>query len=92
MYDYIWDSRTRGYKLTTQTGKFVANELRPVFAEELQRIGFKERFEFDLNEKRPLMWAQRNLYFINGEKVAQLNKIQYDEEFTAEFFFNGRKN
>ena len=57
MYDYIWDSRTRGYKLTTQTGKFVANELRPVFAEELQRIGFKERFEFDLNEKRPLMWA-----------------------------------
>lgn len=91
MYDYIWDSRTRGYKLTTQTGKFVANELRPVFAEELQRIGFKERFEFDLNEKRPLMWAQRNLYFINGEKVAQLNKIQYDEEFTAEFFFNGRK-
>lgn len=91
MYGYMWDRRTRGYRLTTQTGKFVANELRPVFADELQLIGFNERFEFDLNEQRPLMWAQRNLYLINGEKVAQLNKIQYGKEITAEFFFNGKK-
>lgn len=91
MYGYKWDLQTRGYSLTTQTGKFVANELRPVFAEELQLIGFNSRFEFETNEKWPLMWAQRNLYFINGEKVAQLNKTQHDKPFTAEFFFEGRK-
>ena len=91
MYGYEWDHRTHGYRLTTQTGKFVANELRPVFAEELGLIGFNEHFEFDINEQRPLMWAQRNLYLINGEKVAQLNKMQYDQSFSAEFFFNGVK-
>jgi 3'-phosphoadenosine 5'-phosphosulfate sulfotransferase (PAPS reductase)/FAD synthetase/ferredoxin len=91
MYGYKWERRTRGYRLTTQTGKFVANELRPVFAEELQLIGFNSRFEFDTNEKRPLMWAQRNLYIINGKKVAQLNKIQYGKPFTAEFFFKVKK-
>jgi 3'-phosphoadenosine 5'-phosphosulfate sulfotransferase (PAPS reductase)/FAD synthetase len=90
MYGYEWDSRTRGYRLTTQTGKFVANELRPVFAEELQLIGFNANFEFDANENSPLMWAQRNSYLIDGKKVAQLNKIQYSKPFTAEFSFEGK--
>ena len=35
MYSYVWDEATRGYLLTTQTGRFVANEIRHVFAPEL---------------------------------------------------------
>lgn len=35
MYNYEWDTETGGYILTTRTGRFIANEIRPVFAEEL---------------------------------------------------------
>lgn len=35
MYNFEWDKQTGGYRLTTQTGKFVACEIRPVFEEEL---------------------------------------------------------
>jgi len=90
MYGYEWDVLTHGYTLTTKTGKFVANELRPVFAEELNLIGFNSRFEFEPGEKRPLMWAQRNLYFVDGEKVAQMKKMRHGEPFAADFFFDGR--
>ncbi len=47
MYSYEWDRRTRGYRLTTQTGKFVASEIRPVFAEELTLTGLEVRLAFD---------------------------------------------
>lgn len=74
MYSYVWDNRTRGYKLTTQTAKFVAHELRAVFAEELKLLGFNEHFTFEENELRPLMWAQQNFYIYKGEVVAKLVK------------------
>ncbi|MDA8335003.1 MAG: phosphoadenosine phosphosulfate reductase family protein [Peptococcaceae bacterium] len=89
MYDYQWDEETHGYLLTTQTGKFVANEIRPVYAEELNLIGFDRRFEFDPVERRPFMWAQKNVYYANGEKVAQLNGTQYGKPLSPEFFFEG---
>lgn len=89
MYNYKWDVETHGFQLTTQTGKFVANEIRPVFAEELSLIGLNNRFEFDINERHPLMWAQKNVYYADGEKVAQLNGTQYGSLLYPEFFFEG---
>lgn len=89
MYYYKWDRETHGYLLTTQTGKFVANEIRPVYAEELNLIEFSQRFKYDSNERRPLMWAQKNVYFADGEKVAQLNGTQYGKPLSPEFFFEG---
>ena len=77
MYSYIWDKQTGGYLLTTQTGKYVANEIRPVFAPELSMTGLGKYFEYDKREPRPLLWAQKNVYLLNGEKVAQLNNTQY---------------
>ena len=71
MYSYEWDKKTRGYKLTTQTGKFVACEIRPVFAEELLLLGFDEHFDFDHTEIAPLMWAKNNVYFYGGVEVAR---------------------
>lgn len=76
MYSYEWDKKTRGYKLTTQTGKFVASEVRPVFAQELLLLKADEYFEFDPEELNPLMWAKQNTYFYNGEECA---KAQFDE-------------
>lgn len=87
MYSYEWDITTRGYMLTTQTGRFVANEIRPVFATELSLTGLGKRFEYDRRETRPLLWAQKNVYLYCGEKVAQLNNTHYGKPLSPEFFF-----
>jgi 3'-phosphoadenosine 5'-phosphosulfate sulfotransferase (PAPS reductase)/FAD synthetase len=99
MYHYAWDKETRGYKLTTQTGRFVANEIRPVFAPELALTKMGQRFEYDKKETRPLMWAQKNIYIVVeedengnavGRKVAQLNSTQYGKPLSPEYFFDGK--
>ena len=84
MYSYVFDKKTRGYLLTTQTGKYVAGEIRPVFAPELSLTGLGRYFEYDRRETRPLMWGMKNTYLIAdadakgepcGRKVAQLNSM-----------------
>lgn len=82
MYSYEWDRKTKGYKLTTQTGKFVASEIRPVFADELQLLNADRYFKFDHSEIRPLMWAKQNSYFYDGEECA---KAKITEEGNIEF-------
>ena len=77
MYSYKWNRKTGGYTLVPQTGKFVAAEIRPVFAEELKLIGFDEHFDFDENEKRPICWAKQNTYLYRGEEIAKLEKTPY---------------
>jgi hypothetical protein len=90
MYSYVWDKKTHGYLLTTQTGKFVANEIRPVFAQELSLTGLEKYFEYDNCEIRPLLWAQKNVYLLNGEKVAQLDNTQYGKPLNIQVFFEGK--
>ena len=99
MYSYIFDRKTRGYLLTTQTGKYVASEIRPVFALELSLTGLGRYFEYDRHESRPLMWGVKNTYLIAdvdekgepcGRKVAQLNNTQYGKPLNIQTFFEGR--
>jgi len=99
MYSFVWDKDTGGYLLTNQTGKYVANEIRPVFATELSLTGLGKRFFYDKNEIHPLLWAQKNVYLIAdvndkgeavGRKVAQLNGTQYGKSLSPEFFFKGK--
>jgi phosphoadenosine phosphosulfate reductase len=85
MYSYEWDQCTRGYRLTTQTGKFVASEIRPVFAEELALTGFEVHLVFDPAERRPLLWAKRNVYLYRGEEIAKLNKTHYGKPLDIEW-------
>lgn len=98
MYNYTWDVKTRGYKLTNQASRFIANEIRPVFAQELEITGLGERFEYDKTETRPVMWAQKNTYIVVekdengkavGRKIAQLNGTQYGKPLNPEFYFEG---
>ena len=91
MYSYEWDKKTRGYKLTTQTGKFVASEIRPVFAEELLLLGFDKLFEFDANEIRPFMWAKNNVYFYEGIEVAKLHNTRLGHPLDVEFLVTPQK-
>ena len=99
MYSYIFDRKTRGYLLTTQIGKYVASEIRPVFAPELSFTGLGRYFEYDRHESRPLMWGMKNTYLIAdldekgvpcGRKVAQLNNTQYGKPLNIQTFFEGR--
>ena len=99
MYSYIFDKKTHGYLLTTQTGKYVANEIRPVFAQELSLTGLGRYFEYDRHETRPLLWGMKNTYLIadineNGEpcgrKVAQLNNTQYGKPLNIQIFFEDK--
>lgn len=85
MYSYEWDQRTRGYRLTTQTGKFVASEIRPVFAEELVLTGLAEKVAFDPSELRPLLWAKQNVYLYCGEDIAKFHKTRYGKPFDIEW-------
>lgn len=89
MYDYEWDAETGGYILTTRTGKFVANEIRPVFVEELELTGLSAFFTYERTEKRPYLWAQKNTYYYRGEKVAQCNGVQYGRPMDITCFFEG---
>ncbi len=99
MYSYVFDVNTHGYLLTTQTGKYVANEIRPVFALELDLTGLGQYFEYDPHETRPLMWGIKNTYLIAdtdedgksyGRKVAQLNDTQYGKPLNIQVFFEGK--
>lgn len=90
MYSYEWDRETHGYILNNQMGHFVANEIRPVFVAELAITGLGKRFIYDQNETRPLMWAQKNTYLVDGQKVAQLHNTQYGKPLDIEYFFDGK--
>lgn len=99
MYSYVFDKKTRGYLLTTQTGKYVASEIRPVFAPEISITGLGRYFEYDRRETRPLMWGMKNTYLIAdvdekgepcGRKVAQLNNTQYGKPLNIQTFFEGK--
>ena len=91
MYDYVWDQETGGLLLTTSTGKYVANEIRPVFAEEIELTGLSRYFSYDPHTTGPLLWAQKNVYYDRGEKVAQCNAMQYGKPIEISCFFEGKR-
>ncbi len=85
MYSFEWDKQTGGYRLTSQTGKFVASEIRPVFAEELAITGLDARLAFDPSERRPLLWAKQNVYLYRGQEIARLNKLNFGNSMSIEW-------
>ena len=69
MYNYEWDIETGGYILTSKvTG--VIKELRPVFYEELDLLGFNEYWSYP-KLKKPLLWAETRRYIYKGRLVAE---------------------
>lgn len=88
MYGYIWDPETHGFLLNTRGTQYIANEIRPVFAQELIINGMDKHFKFDHNEKRPLMWAQKNIYYVDGQKVAKLINTTLGKSLSIEYSEN----
>lgn len=71
MYNYEWDEETGGYLLRPEVSSLGKQpELRPVFFEELDLLGFNEFWKYQ-RSKAPLLWAQGRCYVYQGRTVAK---------------------
>ena len=71
MYSYVYDETTGGILLTSQES-FLSKEPRPVYAAELDLLGFSSFWSYDKQNDVPYMWAEANNYFYRNRKVASL--------------------
>jgi phosphoadenosine phosphosulfate reductase len=68
MYSYEWDAETGGYLLNSTPLKF-SKEPRPVYNLELDLLGFNRYWQYEDDDKTPLMWAEANNYWYRGRKI-----------------------
>ncbi|AQU05373.1 phosphoadenosine phosphosulfate reductase [Dehalococcoides mccartyi] len=71
MYSYTYDSKTGGILLNSSPTGF-SKEPRPVYATELDVLGFDKYWKYDKQTDRPYMWAEANTYWYRGKLVAML--------------------
>ncbi|HED00227.1 MAG TPA: phosphoadenosine phosphosulfate reductase [Proteobacteria bacterium] len=72
MYDVVWDAETNGIILCDNSPEGVKTEIRPVFFEELDLLGFDKHWVYP-RARKPLLWATSvgRRYFYRGEPVAE---------------------
>ena len=71
MYSYAYDDKTGGILLnSTPTG--FSKEPRPVYAPELDVLGFDKYWNYDKQTDTPYMWTEANYYYYRGTLVAKL--------------------
>lgn len=86
MYDILWDKETGGILLTEGTIEGLRGEIRPVFFEELDLLGFKRYWTYPRQEA-PLLWATPGRrYFYRGELVAEAKGGGFFEPPQIEFY------
>lgn len=72
MYEIKWDKVTRGILLVDTKEDWIRSEVRPVFHEELDILGFDRHWVYPRTEE-PLLWAiGGRKYFYLGELVAEV--------------------
>ena len=71
MYSYTYDSKTGGILLNSSPTGF-SREPRPVYAPELDMLGFDKYWKYDKQVDRPYMWAEANNYYYRGTLIARL--------------------
>ena len=71
MYSYTFDPLTGGIILNS-TPTLFSKEPRPVYAEELDILGFDQYWEYDRQDEVPYMWAESNVYWYRGVKIAEI--------------------
>ena len=71
MYSYTYDKKTGGILLNSSPMGF-SKEPRPVYAPELDVLGFDKYWRYDKQADRPYMWAEANRYYYRGTLVAKL--------------------
>ena len=71
MYSYTYDKKTGGILLNSSPTSF-SKEPRPVYAQELDLLGFDKYWSYDKQTESPYMWAEANNYWYRGILVAKL--------------------
>ena len=71
MYSYTYDRETGGILLNSSPTGF-SKEPRPVYAPELDVLGFDKYWRYDKQTEQPYMWAEANAYWYRGVCVARL--------------------
>jgi phosphoadenosine phosphosulfate reductase len=71
MYNILWDSKGIPI-LTNNSSETIIGEIRPVFHEELNLLGFNKWWNYP-EGKEPLLWAKDQSYYLNGNVVAKVN-------------------
>ena len=71
MYSYTYDKQTGGILLNFSPSGF-SKEPRPVYAPELDVLGFDKYWKYEKQTDVPYMWAEANMYWYRGTMVAKL--------------------
>ncbi|MCL2016624.1 MAG: phosphoadenosine phosphosulfate reductase family protein [Defluviitaleaceae bacterium] len=71
MYSYTYDQQTGGILLNSTPSGF-SKEPRPVYAPELDLLGFDKYWQYDKQAESPYLWAEANYYYYRGRLVAKL--------------------
>lgn len=71
MYSYTYDKQMGGILLNSSPTGF-SKEPRPVYAPELDMLGFDKYWKYDKQTDRPYMWAEANSYYYRETLVAKL--------------------
>jgi phosphoadenosine phosphosulfate reductase len=71
LYSYTYDRKTGGILLNFSPTNF-SKEPRPVYASELDILGFDKYWKYDKQIDLPYMWAEANNYYYRGILIASL--------------------
>lgn len=72
MYSYIYDPETGGLLLLDVPNLF-SKEPRPVYSYEMDILGFNVFWQYSNQENNPYMWAESNIYWYRGKRVATIS-------------------
>lgn len=70
MYSYTFDTQTGGIILNSTPTNF-SKEPRPVYAKEMDILGFRKYWEYEDQNDVPYMWAESNVYWYRGIQIAK---------------------
>jgi phosphoadenosine phosphosulfate reductase len=71
LYSYAYSATTGGILLNSTPHK-ISKEPRPVYAPELDLLGFDKYWKYDKQTNAPYMWSEANRYYYRGRLVASL--------------------
>lgn len=71
MYSYTFDAETGGILLNSTPTNF-SKEPRPVYAAEMDLLGFDQYFSYEKQNDVPYLWAEATTYWYRGEKIATI--------------------
>lgn len=78
MHNYVFDAETNGILLLdSEVNPVACREPRPVYAEELNLLGFDVLYKYPAECAFPLMWAEQRSYIYKGVKLAKLAGAEF---------------